>query len=91
MPHGTDVAKKDLDKKSANQLHALPLHDGIQWFCMNVQTLRRITCDQADRSEEKLTVMHHFEFASPLSLPIPSFPTFVIPWNCISFPNNVDT
>ena len=79
-----------LIKKSENQLHALPLHDGTQWFCMDVQTLQRITCDQAESSEEKLTVMHHFEFASPLSLPIPSFPTFVIPQNCIPLPNNVD-
>lgn len=85
MPQMTDV-----DKKSENQLHALPLYDGTQWFCMDVQTLQRITCDQADSYEEKLTVMHHFEFASRLSLPIPSFPTFVILQNCIPLPNNVD-
>ena len=47
MPQMTDV-----DKKSENQLHALPLYDGTQWFCMDVQTLQRITCDQADSYEE---------------------------------------
>lgn len=84
------IVIKDLDKRSLQINCTLPLHDGIQWFCLDIQTLRRITCDQADSSEEKLTVMHHFEFASPLSLSIPSFPAFVILWNCISFPNNVD-